>query len=158
MNNINIRDSDGKLTNSYRRWAGVMARCYNPKHPAYPYYGERGIEVCSRWRGKGGHDNFFADMGAPPEGLTLDRINNDGNYEPSNCRWATWKEQAANRRRSGPPKDPNSLRQQAIKAGLPYHVVYQRVMILCWPLEKALSTPIQPRGRQIGWRKEKRTL
>lgn len=84
----------------------MLERCYNPKCKAYKYYGHRGITVSDRWKGKDGFANFLEDMGARPEGTykkghpkyTLDRINNDGNYEPSNCRWATAKIQSNNRR------------------------------------------------------------
>ena len=81
----------------YRTWRGMLSRCSDPGSQAFKNYGGRGIRVCDRWR-----DHFFAfaaDMGAKPSELhSLDRVNNDGNYEPSNCRWATWPEQAANRR------------------------------------------------------------
>jgi len=73
----------------------MKSRCTYPSHPHYENYGGRGISVCSRWKF---FENFLADMGARPAGLTLDRINSNGNYEPSNCRWATPKEQQANRR------------------------------------------------------------
>jgi hypothetical protein len=84
------------MEGAYASWTAMRQRCNSPTYHAYYLYGGRGISVCARWDN---FQNFRSDMGDRPSGLTLDRINNDGNYEPGNCKWSTLAEQAKNRRK-----------------------------------------------------------
>lgn len=86
-------------TKIYSIWTHMLQRCRNPNRPRYHDYGGRGITVCKRWLT---FENFFEDMGEVPAGHTLDRIDNDGNYEPKNCKWSTPTEQTKNSRARRP--------------------------------------------------------
>lgn len=126
---------------TYGVWKGIRKRCLNSSAPGYKNYGGRGIYVCQRWDS---YENFLADMGEVPKGMSIDRINVNGNYEPSNCRWADRKTQMNNMRPNIVVEfmgEKRTLKQWAEKLGINYHMLYQRVFRLSWPVEKALTTP-----------------
>ena len=96
MSNIKCYQArDRKIIKVYMAWKNMLQRCNNPKSKYYKNYGGRGIKVCNRWLKL---ENFLVDMGKSPEGLILDRINNNGNYEPDNCRWTDRKTSNRNSR------------------------------------------------------------
>lgn len=84
-------------TPTYQSWRSMLYRCRQPSHLHYDRYGGRGITVCEKWQGPEGFANFLRDMGERPEGCSLDRIDNNGNYEPRNCRWVGQKTQHQNK-------------------------------------------------------------
>ena len=127
-------------TRIYSTWQQMHARCYNPEHVSYSSYGGRGIQVCRRWNSV---FNFLEDMGHPPQGMTLDRINNDGDYSPENCHWATQEEQNSNTRRNRYVKWQG--REQTVKAwamelDLNPRAIHDRLR-RGWTVERALTTP-----------------
>lgn len=118
----------------YSSLKAAVARCHNPNNTFYRYYGARGIAVCARWRsgenGKTGFECFYEDMGPRPIGFTLDRIDCNGPYEPSNCRWATRRVQQRNQRRSiyavvGGTRVP--LKKYVQRLGLNYETIRFKV-------------------------------
>lgn len=120
-------------------WKGMRKRCNNSKDKNYKNYGGRGIRVCARWDD---FAKFLSDMGERPKGMTIERIDNDGNYEPKNCRWASQKEQANNKREGLLYRidgEIHTLSQWCEKLGIPYHRAYQRIFRLHWTLKRALT-------------------
>lgn len=119
--------SNYRATPTYRTWQCMITRCNERYATEYKNYGGRGIKVCKRWKK---FENFLKDMGERPSGKTLDRINNDGNYEPSNCRWATPKEQKRNSRTSrfivinGEKK---TIAEWAEISSISYRTLYDRI-------------------------------
>jgi hypothetical protein len=134
--------AERKRSPEFESWASMMTRCTNPKSRYFAYYGGRGISICKRWTT---FANFLADMGARPEGTTLDRHpNRDGNYEPGNCRWATKTEQANNMASNTHFEfdgRSQTIAEWAAEYGLAYNTFIARLHRLKWPIERALKTP-----------------
>lgn len=138
---IHGHSSNGKWTRTYVSWAGMMARCHNPHCEKFIFYGARGITVCEHWHL---FENFLADMGECPHGLTLERLDNNKGYSKENCAWKNRKVQARNRR-SNLVFTINGttacLMELCEKFGMKYDVVRQRVVTLKWGINRAMFTP-----------------
>lgn len=129
---------------TYGTWVAMKARCLRERSSAFHKYGAKGVAICERWMF---FVNFLEDMGERPDGMTIDRIDGSGNYEPGNCRWATPAQQRANQ------KTPSNavrvfafgcqliLSDAAKQAGLPCRLVYRRIFELGWTADNALTEP-----------------
>lgn len=126
---------------TYRSWDAMIQRCQNPNHNRFKWYGAKGIKVCARWRV---FENFLADMGERPDGMTIDRQDETKDYEPGNCVWATQKEQQRGKRRliehGG---EAYSLTDWAEKTGIKRATLKRRMQTYGWSASKALTTPVQ---------------
>jgi hypothetical protein len=137
----------GEHTGAYRSWASMKQRCLDPAAENYADYGGRGISVCERWLD---FEGFFADMGSRPLRKSIDRINPNGNYELSNCRWATVKQQSNNRRNNrwithdGQSK---TVSQWSSLAGIEESLIRNRIDRLGWTVERALTAITDQRRR-----------
>lgn len=131
---------DGHETPEYTAWCAMWARCRQPHRNSYHNYGGRGIRVCARWRS---FPNFLADMGLKPSSRhSLDRRDNDGNYEPSNCHWATKREQDNNKRtcwRISFDGETHTMREWSILLGLHFATLHYRLTRGNWSIADALA-------------------
>ena len=123
-------------------WSDMKGRRRNPNHRQYKDYGGRGITVCDRWMTMA---NFLEDMSPRPQGMMLDRIDNNGPYSPDNCRWATRTEQNSNRRNCIYVNDAGervTLKEYCRRHGLKYRPIVKRIQDRNWPVDLALSVPV----------------
>lgn len=136
-----------RWSREYQCWAGMIQRCTNPNTKAFPGYGGRGISVCDEWRAS--FEQFLADMGRKPTiHHSIERIDNDGGYEPRNCRWADKRSQMRNRRSTRTINWQGRevcLQDAAEEAGLPQSTLFNRLR-LGWSVERAMTTPKRHRS------------
>lgn len=131
-------------TKLYNIWCAMQARCNNPKNKSYPRYGGRGIKIFEGWSS---FEQFMADMGHPPPGHSIERIDNDKDYGPGNCRWATPIEQANNRSNSvilTANGESHLLREWSERTGISTDTLRQRIKA-GWPSERIVSERVNPR-------------
>lgn len=143
----------------YQVWDGMKKRCYREGRKDYKHYGGRGIKMCEEWLGEGGLVRFIEDMYPSfEEGLELDRINVNGNYEKENCQWVSRREQVINRRPTGTSFDTHYLTyngetlcisQWADRVGIPPTMLSDRVSKLGWSVERALTQKAKPRDTVV---------
>jgi hypothetical protein len=139
------RRIDPELRRIRNAWKSMIHRCYSPSQESYVNYGAKGVRVCDQWQSRDGFKRFLRDMGLPPtRDHSIDRIDANGNYEPTNCRWATCIEQARNKRNTvflefNGVKKP--LVEWAEEIGLAPRTLHNRVFLLGWTVAEALTTP-----------------
>jgi hypothetical protein len=133
----------GLTTKTYKAWQDMRHRCYNSNDTAYKNYGGRGIKVCDRWLK---FENFYADVGDIPKNMTLDRKDNDGDYEPGNWRLATQEEQCSNKRDNHwveYKSERKTIAQWARSLNINYGTLKSRLIRYGWSEERALTTPVR---------------
>jgi hypothetical protein len=134
-----------KHTSEYNTWNTMYQRCHNPNCASYKNYGGRGVKVCKRWQKS--FDNFFSDMGRKPSpSHCLERINNDGDYEPGNCCWATRAEQSCNKRNNRiliHNGEALIAAEWSRRTGISDRQILRRIDIYGWSVADALTTPVR---------------
>lgn len=139
-------------TPTYRSWYSMHDRCINPANESYPHYGAKGVTVCQRWDSI---EAFVADMGLRPDGMTIDRMDRTKGYEPGNCRWATPKEQARNRKSARLVTAlgrTQHLVDWAREAGLSHQLIRHRLRA-GWTPDSAVTTPAS-KSANSRWRRK----
>ena len=134
----------------YQCWQNMKRRCYDPTSDHYVYYGKRGILVCDRWLES--FDNFLEDMGERPEGMSLDRIDLNGNYTPENCRWADGIAQATNRsivRLFEYRGESLTIPELARRYGIKKSTLSMRIYGYGWDVQRAVETPVRAKEDSV---------
>lgn len=137
---VHGHELDGKKSPTLSTYHSMLQRCKNPSSNSFKNYGAKGVTICDRWLD---FNNFLVDMGERPKDTTIDRINNSKGYSPDNCRWATKKEQAINRKSTllyTMQGETKCLKDWAREYGIRYLVVFKRIK-RGWSLQDSLKTP-----------------
>jgi len=150
----NTKHGDAKIKHIfrlYRTWTDIKRRCYNKNEQAYKNYGGRGIAVCDEWKNDYVTFKTWALENGYKDNLSIDRIDNDGNYEPDNCKWSTRKEQARNTRSNKMITyggETHCLTDWAEKLGMNFYTLQNRLGKLKWSVERALTTKVRSRKKK----------
>lgn len=136
-------------TRIYQTWVQMKARCFNEQHKHYKDYGGRGITVCDEWKDDFMTYYYWSIDNGYAENLSIDRIENDGNYEPSNCRWVSMQMQANNKRNNRLIEYNNqthTLAEWSRILGINYKTLKARIITMCWDVKRAFETPVAIKG------------
>jgi len=147
-NTVHGMNRQGETHPVYVVWKSMLQRCENPNNPEYKNYGGRGITVCDEWHDAQVFINWALASGWQ-KGLQIDRIDNNGSYEPSNCRWVTRKENSRNKRNNRLitfDDKTQTMAEWAEEAGISYLVLCSRINQYHWPIERALTEPVRRRA------------